>query len=277
MLNQSERRMTLEISAAPAQPFEDFPRTAAFPASALNPRYTFENFITGESNKVVVALSQALGKDRDQFCPATPLLIIGGFGLGKTHLLNAIGQQAQSQSPGLKMRYTTGEEFINELINATRGGRMPQFREFYRGLDLLLLDDVEILAGKNRTQEEFGYTLDSLLHYNRQIVLTATKPPALIPNLEEQLQLRLQSGVSAIIEPPDYELRLRIVQTSAKSQSPRLNAEVLELIAQKVTGNISSLEGALNSLVAYARHSATELGLEKAEQLLNDLAFTARH
>lgn len=230
----------------------------------LNPRYTFDNFVVGPSNRMAHASALAVAER-----PGTaynPLFLYGGSGLGKTHLLQAIGQMVQEA--GRQVIYVTSEVFTNELINAIRTQSTEQFRAKYRTIDVLLLDDVHFLAGKEQTQEEFFHTFNALHAANRQIVLTSDRPPQAIPTLEERLRSRFGWGLIADVQPPNLETRIAILQTKAASLSLRVPDDVLLFIAQRAHRNIRDLEGALTKVLAHAELFSRPISTAVAEDAL---------
>ncbi len=235
--------------------------------SMLNPRYRFENFIVGPGNRMAHAASQAVAEH-----PATaynPLFIYGGVGLGKTHLLNAAGHVPQER--GYTILYVSSEEFTNDLINSIRNHTTDQFREKYRSIDVLLIDDIQFIAGKEQTQEEFFHTFNTLHTANKQIILSSDRPPKAIPTLEERLRSRFEWGLTVDIQPPDLETRTAILRAKADGLSVAVPRGVLDLIAEKVQSNIRELEGALNKVVAQAKLLSTPLSVALAEQVLTEL------
>lgn len=225
--------------------------------SRLNPRYTFDNFIIGSNNRfahaAAVAVSEAPGRKYN------PLFIYGGVGLGKTHLMQAIGNAMYKQNPNLKMIYATGELFANELVSAIMTDKNESFRKKYRNIDLLLIDDIQFLAGKEKCQEEFFHTFNTLFESGKQIVLTSEKPPKEIPQLEDRLKTRFEMGLSVDIQAPDYETRLAILRKKAEKERYIINDEILVRIATKVKSNIRELEGVFNKLVAYTSFTNNKL------------------
>lgn len=246
------------------------PRAA--PASGLNPRYTFETFIVGNSNRLVHAAAYAAAERPAE--AYNPLFIYGGVGLGKTHLLHAVGQFPHSR--GLRVLYVSSEAFTNDLINAIRSQTTEEFRAKYRQIDVLLVDDIQFIAGKESTQEAFFHTFNALHAANKQIVVSSDRPPKAIPTLEERLRSRFEWGLIADIQPPDLETRIAILRFKAESASGGLPvpAPVLDHLAHKMHRNIRELEGALNRVVAYARLTGLPLDVEVAEAALRD--FTPR-
>jgi len=233
----------------------------------LNPRYTFANFVVGPNNRLAHAAAQAVAEN-----PAiayNPLFLYGGVGLGKTHLLHAIGNACQER--GLYVLYVSSEEFTNDLINAIRTHTTPAFREKYRSADILLIDDIQFIAGKESTQEEFFHTFNTLHGQNKQIILSSDRPPKALVTLEERLRSRFEWGLTADIQPPDFETRLAILRSKAERQGRHVPPEIMEFIARRVQSNIRELEGALNRIIAFAELSGMALTLQLAESALADL------
>lgn len=237
------------------------------PQAALNPRYSFDNFVVGASNRLAHAASLAVAEKPAQ--AYNPLFLYGGVGLGKTHLLHAIGRGALADS--LLVLYVSSEEFTNDLINAIRGNKTQAFREKYRRCDVLLIDDIQFIAGKESTQEEFFHTFNTLHGQNKQIVITSDRSPKAMSTLEERLRSRFEWGLIADIQPPDIETRLAILRFKAERLGKQVPDEVLELIAKQMQSNIRELEGALNRIVAYADLRGTKLSVELVDMALTDL------
>lgn len=236
------------------------------PLTSLNPNYTFERFVIGASNQFAHAASVAVAEQ-----PAknyNPLFIYGGVGLGKTHLLNAIGLHTLTTNPDMNVFYVSAESFMNELINCIRFDKMPKFREKYRNIECLLIDDIQFIAGKERTQEEFFHTFNSLHDSGKQIVVTSDKFPKEIPNLESRLRSRFEWGLIADIQPPEIETKVAIIEKKAQENNINLPANVAYYIASNAESNIREMEGFLLRTVAYASLKHREIDMELVRDVL---------
>ena len=237
----------------------------------LKSKYTFDNFVVGNSNRFAHAACLAVAQS-----PAksyNPLFVYGGVGLGKTHLMRAIGNyiiQYNNQSE-VNILYISSEKFTNELINSIRDDRTVAFRDRYRNVDLLLIDDIQFLAGKERTQEEFFHTFNTLYDSNKQIVITSDRPPQEIPTLEDRLISRFECGLITDIQPPDLETRIAILRKKAQTENLNIPDEVINFIAEKIPSNIRQLEGALNKLIAYSTLTKNNLSTSLAQEILKDI------
>ncbi len=237
------------------------------PKLTFNPRYTFTNFVVGQSNRLAHAASLAVSEKPAQ--TYNPLFLYGGVGLGKTHLLHAIGNMCHAQ--GLEILYVSSEEFTNDLITAIRSHTTQAFREKYRRIDVLLIDDIQFIAGKESTQEEFFHTFNTLHGQNKQIVMTSDRPPKAMVTLEERLRSRFEWGLAADIQPPDFETRVAILQSKAERMGYTLPDSILEDIAHRFQTNIRELEGAMTRLMAYADLRGMVLDEKLVEYALADL------
>jgi len=233
----------------------------------LNPRYTFDSFVVGSSNELVHAAAHSVSKNLGVVY--NPLFIYGGVGLGKTHLLQSIGNAVIAASPEKKVRYVTSEHFTREVVMSIKNNEIEKLKDNYRKVDLLLIDDIQFISGKEKTQEEFFHTFNALYEKNKQIVLSSDRPPKAILTLEERLRSRFEGGMIADIIAPDYETRLAILKTKAGEKKYEVDDEILAFIANSVTKNIRELEGSLNQLIATSRLTGVAPSLEKVEMILN--------
>jgi chromosomal replication initiator protein len=258
--NAEEER---EVAAEEASS-QDAPRRTN---TTINPRYTFENFVVGSSNRLAHAACMAVAEN-----PArayNPLFLYGGVGLGKTHLLHAIGNAACQR--GLEIMYVSSEEFTNDLINAIRSHSTPTFRDRYRRIGVLLIDDIQFIAGKESTQEEFFHTFNTLHGQDKQIVMSSDRPPKAMVTLEERLRSRFEWGLTADIQPPDLETRIAILRSKAERAGRQVPVEILETIARLVQSNIRELEGALTRVLAFSDLSGHPLSAPLVQTALADL------
>lgn len=238
-------------------------------SATLNPKYTFDSFVIGNSNRFAHAASLAVAES-----PAkayNPLFIYGGVGLGKTHLMHAIGHYVQNVNPKSKVVYVSSEKFTNELINSIKDDKNVEFRNKYRNVDVLMIDDIQFIAGKERTQEEFFHTFNALHEANKQIILSSDRPPKEIPTLEDRLRSRFEWGLIADIQAPDFETRIAILKKKADVENLNIPNEVMVYIATQIKSNIRELEGALIRIVAYSSLTNKEISVELASEALKDI------
>jgi len=243
-------------------------------SATLNPKYTFDSFVIGNSNRFAHAAALAVAES-----PArayNPLFVYGGVGLGKTHLMHAIGHYILQNNPKAKICYVSSEKFTNELINSIKDDKNVEFRNKYRNVDVLLIDDVQFIAGKERTQEEFFHTFNELHESNKQIILSSDRPPKEIPTLEDRLRSRFEWGLISDIQPPDFETRIAILKKKADVENLNVPNEVMVYIATKIKSNIRELEGALIRIVAYSSLTNKEISVDLASEALKDI-ISSKH
>jgi chromosomal replication initiator protein len=240
----------------------------------LNARYTFRTFIVGSANRLAHAASLSVAERPGE--AYNPLFLYGGVGLGKTHLMHAVGNAVVARYPRKKVVYATSEKFTNEFITSIQQGRIDDFRARYRKIDLLLIDDIQFIADKERTQEEFFHTFNAIHEDGKQIVLSSDRPPKQIVTLEERLRSRFEWGLIADLTAPDLETRIAILRTKSEEQGVRVDPETLEFIARKVASNIRELEGALNRIVAYASMQGMPISVDLAQAVLSNVLYSPR-
>jgi chromosomal replication initiator protein len=250
------------------------PEGAAAGATNLNPRYTFSNFIVGSANRLAHAASLSVAERPGH--AYNPLFLYGGVGLGKTHLMHAIGNAVAAKFPRKRVAYATSEKFTNEFITSIQQGKIDEFRARYRRIDLLLIDDIQFIADKERTQEEFFHTFNAIHEDGKQIVLSSDRPPKAILTLEERLRSRFEWGLIADLTAPDLETRIAILRAKAEEQGTPITSDVIEFIARKVVSNIRELEGALNRIVAYASMGAMPITIELAQAVLSNVLYNPK-
>ena len=238
----------------------------------LNPKYRFDTFVVGNNNKFAHSASLAVAESPGE--AYNPLYLYGGAGLGKTHLMHSIGHFILDQNPDKKVLYVTSEQFTNEVIESIRSGnaaKMNKFREKYRTVDVLLIDDVQFIIGKESTQEEFFHTFNVLHAAGKQIILSSDKPPKEMETLEERFRSRFEWGLIADIQPPDYETRMAILKKNAENCNKEINEDILDYIATNIKSNIRELEGAYNKVIAFSRLNKVEITLDNVKEALNDI------
>ncbi|TMK74475.1 MAG: chromosomal replication initiator protein DnaA [Actinobacteria bacterium] len=238
-------------------------------SNPVNPRYTFESFVVGSANQFAQAACQAVAELPSR--AYNPLFIYGGVGLGKTHLLHAVGHQSARLFPGLTVVYLSSERFTNELINSIRYDRTAEFRGRYRTIDLLLIDDIQFISGKERTQEEFFHTFNDLYESHKQIIVSSDCSPKDIPELEERLRSRFEWGLIADIQPPDFETRVAILKKKAELERVILPDDAAYLIGGRVKSNIRELEGSLTRMIAFCALTGREMNVDLAQEVLSEL------
>jgi len=271
---QTGKQEEKTISAAnqvisPSEPEEDNDEdTAASIGAALDPRFTFENFVVGKSNEFAYAAARGVAESLTKF---NPLFLYGGVGLGKTHLMHAIAWQIMKTQPESKIIYLSAEKFMYQFIKALRYKDTVSFKEKMREVDVLMIDDVQFIGGKETTQEEFFHTFNALVDNNRQIIMSADKSPSDLEKMEDRLRSRLSCGLVADIHPTTYELRLGILQTKAESMKVKVPKDVMEFLAFKITSNVRELEGALNRIVAHVTLVGRDITLDTTQDVLRDL------
>jgi len=254
----------------PPSPGADTKSPAAQPAAAsLNERYTFNRFVVGNNNQLAAAACRAVAEKPARMY--NPLFLYGGVGLGKTHLMHAIGNRIREGNPGSRIVYVSSEQFMNDLVNCIQMGKTADFRRRYRAMDLLLVDDVHFLENKERTQEEFFHTFNALYDLQKQIILTSDRPPKEIPGLEDRLVSRFEWGLVADIKPPDYETRVAILRKKAQDDGLTLDDAVIDFIAHACTASVRELEGAVIKLLAYSSLTHQEINVPLARKALAEV------
>lgn len=237
----------------------------------LNPRYTFDTFVVGPTNKMAHAVSVAVAESPGG--SYNPLFLYGGAGLGKTHLMHSIAHHIINNRKDLKVLYVTSENFTNELIDSLKHDKNKEFRDKYRNIDVLLIDDIQFIIGKESTQEEFFHTFNVLHAARKQIVLSSDKPPKEMETLDERFRSRFEWGLIADIQPPDYETRMAILRKNAENCDKQIDEEIIKYIATNIKSNIRELEGAFNKIIAFAKLNKVDLTIESAEEALKDVIY----
>jgi chromosomal replication initiator protein len=269
----------------PVKSIRYIPKPALFPAPAesadpifgsavsqINPRFDFKNFVVGSCNQFAHAAARAVAHTPSR--SYNPLFLYGGVGVGKTHLMHAIGRELLERYPAMRIVYTSSERFMNEMINCVKSERMPAFHRHYRSADVLLVDDIQVLAGKERTQEEFFHTFNELYDHQKQIVISSDSAPKSTPGLVERLRSRFEWGLMVDIQPPDLETKMAILDKKAEQEGVHLPEDVRNYIATKTKSNVRELEGALLKLIAYSEVTGSAITLPMAQQILKYLIPT---
>jgi chromosomal replication initiator protein len=273
-----ERGLDLRPQVAHAVASEPAPRGQAKDAkdeerrdfsAPLDPRFTFDNFVVGKPNELAYAAARRVAEAKD--VPFNPLFLYGGVGLGKTHLMHAVAWQIRKRHPDRRLIYITAENFLYQFVNALRTKDTMAFKEQFRSVDVLLIDDLQFIAGREATQEEFFYTFNALVDQNRQVVVSADKSPHDLEGMEERMRSRLGYGLVADLHPTTYELRLGILVSKAEQLGQPVPAKVLEFLSHKITSNVRELEGALNRIVAHATLVGRPITLETTQEVLHDV------
>lgn len=271
------------IKPTPRRTFEAFPQyldqldlkeVSVNPTTNLNPRYTFQNFIVGSFNEFAHAAAQSVVKKPGG--AHNPLFIYGGVGLGKTHLIQAIGNALIIERPLAKVRYISSEKYMAEIVDAIRTQEMQQLKEKHRNFDLLIMDDIQFIAKTEKMQEEFFHTFNALYEHNKQIVISSDRPPAAIPTLEARLRSRFEGGMMADLGEPDYETRLMILKKKLEEKQVYIDDVILSLIAQSIKNNIRELEGVLNKIILMSKMTNTPITAEETKKILNQLVYAPK-
>lgn len=247
--------------------------TSSITSMGLNPRYTFENFVVGKKNELAHAACKAVGEKPGE--TYNPLFLYGGVGLGKTHLMQAVGHAALKNNPNTKILYVTCETFTNEYITSVQEGRASQFKDKYRSVDILMVDDIQFLAGKEGTQEAFFHTFNHLHQTNKQILLTSDRPPRAIPTLEDRLVSRFEGGMLVDVNLPDLETRIAILRRKCEEKKLHISETVIQQVAKSVQNNVRELEGALNRVLAYHELNGQALTEDSVKNILSTFTQTS--
>ena len=273
IIDSSDMTSQATVQDALENSFDNLTSSPEYSKTSLNPKYTFDTFVVGNNNRFAHAAALAVAE-----APASmynPLFIYGGVGLGKTHLMQAIGNEILKRDTSKKVLYVTSEAFTNELVNAIKDGNYKNelFRNKYRNIDILLIDDIQFFAGKNTAQEEFFHTFNTLYQNGKQIILSSDKPPRDISLLEDRLKSRFEWGLLADISMPDYEMRLAILKKKTELEGILIDDDILALIATRIDSNIRELEGVLNKILAYTSLTHSPITIEVVEKAINDVTL----
>ena len=249
-------------------------RTSPINSSGLNPHYTFNTFIVGKNNELAHAAALAVAKNPG--VTYNPLFIYGGVGLGKTHLMQAVGNKILTDNPQMRILYVSCEKYTNDFINALQTNKTKEFNEKYRQADVLLIDDIQFISGKERTQEDFFHTFNELHQHNKQVVISSDRPPKAIATLEHRLISRFEWGMIADISSPDFETKIAIIESKLREKSFKLKPEIVNYLAEIIQNNIRELEGALNRIIALSQLQNKELGLEEVKQVISSIVTNSQ-
>lgn len=273
IIDSSDASAVNNVQDALNNSFDNLTTTPEYLKTSLNPKYTFDTFVVGNNNRFAHAAALAVSEAPSSMY--NPLFIYGGVGLGKTHLMQAIGNEILKRDPSKKVLYVTSEAFTNELVNAIKDANYKNelFRNKYRNIDILLIDDIQFFAGKNTAQEEFFHTFNTLHQNGKQIILSSDKPPRDIALLEDRLKSRFEWGLIADISMPDYEMRLAILRKKTQLEGILIDDEILSLIATRIDSNIRELEGVLNKILAYTSLTHSPITIEMVEKAINDVTL----
>lgn len=272
-----KKELSMDAIIPPSKPAESnyvYAKSSASLENNLNPRYTFENFVVGGSNELAKAACYAVSQNVGRLY--NPLFIYGGVGLGKTHLIQSIGNEILKNNPDLKVKYITSERFTSNLIDSIKSAQISEFKEYYQKIDLLIIDDIQFISGKEKTQEEFFHIFNHLYQLEKQIVLSSDRPPKAIQILEERLRSRFEGGMIADVSKPDFETRIAILRKKVLEEEIEIEDEALNFIAQNVKNNIRELEGALNRVLVSAQLTKQKITSDYATKILSELISSGK-
>jgi chromosomal replication initiator protein len=257
-------------NSSPSAEKEDRVSDTVF-SSILDPRFTFDNFVVGTPNELAYTAARAISESKIAIAESNPLFLYGGVGLGKTHLMNAIAWHIKTHNPGRKVIYMSAEKFMYQFVRALRNKDIMSFKDQFRSVDVLMIDDIQFICGKDSTQEEFFHTFNVLIDNNRQIVISCDRSPSDLDNIEDRIKSRLGWGLVADVHSTTYELRLGILQSKIEQMNIRIPKDVIEFLARKITSNVRELEGALNKVIAHSSLIGKQISVESTQEILKDL------